>query len=148
MRFGGQRNPCAKLQLPVHAEFVNRCMQNEADLSAKSLAEKIKAEFGITISVSRMNAYRQYLGWKQGTTRYCQMIRDVNRDKRKQWCELQITNAEQFNVSTAIINGTITFFVYRILCFLSSFKFLKNVKFYFAGCDFYRRVKNRNCPHQ
>ena len=96
-RFGGFRNPRAKLGTVEHMEFVDMCMRETPDLSARKLKVKIKARFGIDISVSRMNKYRQVLGWKQGTTHYCQMISAQNKEKRKQWCEEQLRTGETFD---------------------------------------------------
>ena len=45
-------------------------MQEEADMSAKTLTEKLKAEFKTIIATLKMNAYKQQECWKQGTTRY------------------------------------------------------------------------------
>ena len=95
-RFEGTRNPQAKLGTQEHEDFVNTCMREIPDLSAKQLARKLLDEFGIEISVSKTSKYRQHLGWKQGRTRYCQMIRDVNKVKRQEWCEEQIRTGEQF----------------------------------------------------
>ena len=95
-RFGDGRNPQAKLGTQEHEDFVNKCMRDTPDLSAKQLCRKILEEFGIELSVSKTNKYRQHLGWKQGRTRYCQMIRDVNKVKRKDWCDEQILTGEQF----------------------------------------------------
>jgi len=96
-RFGGFRNPRAKLGTEEHMEFVDRCMRETPDLSARKLKVKIKSRFGIDISVSKMNKYRQVLGWKQGTTHYCQMISADNKEKRKLWCEEQLRNGETFD---------------------------------------------------
>ena len=95
-RFGGSRNPVAKLGTQEHEDFVNKWMRDVPDLSAKQLSRKILEEFGIQLSVSKTNKYRQHLGWKQGRTRYCQMIRDVNKVKRKDWCDEMIRTGEQF----------------------------------------------------
>ena len=145
MRFGGRRNPSARLRLPIHAEFVNKCMQDQPDMSAKTLAEKIKEEFNITLSTSKMNAYRTYLGWKQGNTRYCQLIRDVNKDKRKQWCELQLRNAEQFDVSiVSMLSPKCMQFQIDIvhLSYLCIFIYMYKQILYVLGCDFHRRVSH------
>ena len=96
-RFGGGRNPSAKLGTVEHMEFVDKCMRDTPDLSARKLKVKIKARFGIDISVSKMNKYRQVLGWKQGTVHYCQMISADNKAKRKLWCEDQLRNGEMFD---------------------------------------------------
>ena len=68
-------------------------------MSAKVLAQKVLQEFNIEISTSAMSSYRRKIGWTQHRTRYCQMIRHANKEKRVQWCQIQLDNNEQFNVS-------------------------------------------------
>ena len=74
-------------------------MIDKPDLSAQQLKEKLQVEFGIHVSVSRVNTYRRSLGWTIRGTRYCQMIRDANKVKRKDWCEEQLRTNENFDVS-------------------------------------------------
>jgi len=70
MQLKGTRNIFAMLDVLIHEEFINWCMQEEADMSAKTLTEKLKAEFKTIIATLKMNAYKQQECWKQGTTRY------------------------------------------------------------------------------
>ena len=120
----GKRYLFAMLGLLIHAEFVNWCMQEEADMSAKTLTEKFKAEFNILIATSKMNDNKLQERWKQGTTRYCHLIRNENKIKRKQWCKIQIINAEQFEVlqSSMSSNVLISFFQWKHLCPISILK--------------------------
>ena len=48
-RFEGTRNPQAKLGTQEHEDFVNTCMREIPDLSAKQLTKKLLEEFGIEI---------------------------------------------------------------------------------------------------
>ena len=91
----------AKLHTLAHKAFVNNCMEETPDMSARVLQGKLTDEFGIQVSINSINVYRRKLGWVQEQTRYCQLISNVNVQKRKDWCELQIRNNEQFDVSTS-----------------------------------------------
>ena len=92
-----------RLHTREHEDYVNRCMTETPDMSARILKEKVATEFGIDLSISALNVYRRKLGWVQKQTRYCQLIRNVNVEKRREWCETQIRNHEQFDVSTCIL---------------------------------------------
>lgn len=96
VRFNGHRSPVAKLGTQEHIDFVDQCMKDMPDLSAKQLGKKVMDRFGIEVSVSSIGKFRKYCGWTQGITRYCQLIKNVNKVKRKDWCEEQVRNDEQF----------------------------------------------------
>ena len=44
-----------------------------------------------------MKRARQDLGWLIGSPKYCQLIREANKEKRKAWCEKMIAENEQFD---------------------------------------------------
>lgn len=91
------RHPRGKLYSQEHEEFVNGQMTETSDMSAGELSRRIRDRFGIEVSKAAVKRYRRKLGWKQGTTRYCQLISDVNKEKRRTWCELQLANNETFD---------------------------------------------------
>jgi transposase len=95
----------AKLHTTQHADFVNGKIEENPDLSARKLRDLILEEFGINVSVSAVRVYRRKLGWVTSRTRYCQMIRHANKEKRKQWCEEQLERNEQFDVSMSSIHA-------------------------------------------
>ena len=97
-----RKNRTPTLHTTEHADFVNGKIEENPDLSASKLNDLIQAEFGINVSVSTVRVYRRKLGWVASKTRYCQMIRHVNKDKRKDWCEEQLQSNEQFDVSMSL----------------------------------------------
>ena len=72
-------------------------MSETPDISAVQISQRIREEFGINVSKSKVSEFRKKLGWKLGSTRYSQLIRNVNKERRKQWCELQLGNHETFD---------------------------------------------------
>ena len=90
----------AKLHSPEHEEYVNRCMTDAPDMSAKELRDKIRAHFNLEVSATAATRYRRRLGWTQHNTHYCQMIREANKEKRLEWSNLQLQTQERFDVST------------------------------------------------
>lgn len=91
------RSRKGKLYLPEHDEFINNCMRETPDMSAAVLALKIRDHFQINLSPQAVSAYRRKLGWKLQQTRYCQLIRHANKEKRLQWAQEQLAAGEQFN---------------------------------------------------
>jgi hypothetical protein len=85
------------LHTAEHEAFVNFCMEDTPDLSGSALAKKVQDNFGIALSVDAIRVYRCKLGWTQIPTRYCQMIRHFNKEKRVTWCQEQLLNKEQFD---------------------------------------------------
>ena len=82
----------------IHLTFLDNCISTDPDATAQELRDKVHAEFGIDVSKKRINTLRKQLGWTTTTVQYCQMIRAVNKEKRKQWCEEMIAANETFDV--------------------------------------------------
>ena len=93
----GKRDGKARLHTQAHIDFVNKSMNDVPDMSAKDLREKIREEFGINVSKSAVTRFRRKLGWTLSTTHYNQMIRDTNKVKRLDWCQVQRDNKETFD---------------------------------------------------
>ena len=49
------------------------------------------------VSLSTVKRARYELGWVVSNPKYCQLIRDVNKEKRMEWCKKMIKNEEQFD---------------------------------------------------
>ena len=71
------------LHTAEHEAFVNGTMEAVSDMSAAVLVREIEGQFQITASITTVSRYRRKLGWKQHLTRYCQLMRDANKEKRK-----------------------------------------------------------------
>ncbi len=86
-----------------HLIFINEQIQNDPSSTAKELATAVKERYDISISKSRISVIRQCkLGYKSSKPRYCQMVRDVNKVKRKDFAQQMLDDNEQFDVSYSI----------------------------------------------
>lgn len=83
----------------LHLEFLNRSIENDPSSTAKELAALVFEEFNLRVSKTRINDVRRQLGYTSAKPRYCQMIRDVNKEKRLEFVQRMINDNEQFNVS-------------------------------------------------
>ena len=52
---------------------------------------------------------RKEIGWVCTRPHYCQLIREANKLKRKEWCQKQLSNNEQFEnvIFTGIYTATV-----------------------------------------
>ena len=84
----------------AHYRCIDDAMAQNDELTASALMEILKKIFGAenvpygTRTVSRI---RNELGWTFTTARYCQAIRDPNKEKRLDWCRKYISEKELFN---------------------------------------------------
>ena len=62
-------------------------MVENTDLTSRQLYAAFKEAYpGVEASLSTVKRARRDLGWTTKRTRYCQLISDVNKEKRMEWC--------------------------------------------------------------
>ena len=71
-------------------------MEKDDELTAAKLLKKLQDQLGVNFSESKVKRLRRKLGWVQTGTKYCQLIREANRDKRLQFCLKCLEENEQF----------------------------------------------------
>jgi len=54
----------------------------DREISARELQKSLQEKLDINVSTSVINRERRRMGWVQTSTRYCQMIRAENKEKR------------------------------------------------------------------
>lgn len=69
----------------THKDFIDSCMMENDELTAKQLVKRFFDRFGLNVSVSNMNLLRKKLGWKNEGTKYCQLVSEVSQKKRQIW---------------------------------------------------------------
>ena len=80
-----------------HYEYIDRAMIENDELTAHTLYCLLKESYPeLKLSLSTVRRARKDLGWVLTNPRYCQLIRDVNKEKRLSWCE-QIDDDDNFN---------------------------------------------------
>lgn len=80
-----------------HLGLIERAMQDNPETSSADLQQSIRDQTGTNVSSSTLRRHRANLGWTYKRTRYCQLIRDVNKQKRLEWCRQQLANNETFD---------------------------------------------------
>lgn len=72
-------------------------VHKDREISARDLQRRLLEQLKINVSITVINRERRRLGWVQSTTRYCQLIRNENKEKRLFFCIELLSNDEQFN---------------------------------------------------
>ena len=57
----------------------------------------LRDKLDVKVSISVINHERRNLGWRLSGTKYCQMVRDVNKDKRRIFCSQLLLCSQQFD---------------------------------------------------
>ena len=80
----------------VHYEFIDKCMLENDELTAKALYTKLLEIFPmLLLSIETVRRTRSKLGWISTTPKYCQLICEINKEKRLRWCN-SIDSNEKF----------------------------------------------------
>lgn len=80
--------------------FIDQKMYENNELTGCQLSNIIKAEFNVNISSSTVNRIRNKLGWRPAHPKYCQIVRDVNKLKRIDFCSMLI---QDINILKTVI---------------------------------------------
>ena len=78
--------------------FINKEMENDDECTAKKLHELLLERWPhLNISVTTIKRMRRKLGWVVTRPKYCQLIRDLNKQKRLAWCLDRIAAQDTFD---------------------------------------------------
>lgn len=70
-----------------HFRFIDELMAENTDLTSNQLYSALKEAYStLEASLSTVKRAQRYLGWTAMRTRYCQLISEVNKEKRMEWC--------------------------------------------------------------
>ena len=58
-------------------DFIDRCMEEDDELTAPKLKERLATEFSVTFSESKVKRLRKALGWLCSASKYCQLVKEV-----------------------------------------------------------------------
>lgn len=82
-----KRRPRSRRLSGEHYRFVDELMAENTDLTSWQLHAAFKSTYHSTeASISTIKRARRDLGWTAKRTRYCQLISEVNKEKRMEWC--------------------------------------------------------------
>lgn len=77
--------------------FIDRCMEQNDETTSRDLPKSIFENFQLKISETTVKRARRKLGWLSTGTKYCQLVREVNRAKRLIYCQNCNSIKENFN---------------------------------------------------
>lgn len=80
----------------AHLNFIDQQINNDHEISSQELSRLFRQQFGMNISAPTIRRLRYKLQWRYTGTQYCQLIREVNKAKRLQYCVDAVTSAENF----------------------------------------------------
>ena len=82
-----KRQPRSSLLSEGHYRFVDELMAQNNDLSSRQPYTVFKTAYLSTeMSLSTIERARRDLGWTMKRAKYCQLISEVNKEKRMDWC--------------------------------------------------------------
>ena len=107
------RNFKARLRTPEVVAIIEESIRNDDELTARKLKCKLGEKFAAElpdVSLSTIKRCRREIGWICTRPHYCQLIRENNKVKRKEWCQKQSDNRKilkilfsQMNVQSSLI---------------------------------------------
>ena len=97
--------------------FIDAEIEKNDELTEPKLGKKLQERFGIDFSESKVKRPRQKLGWVQTATKYCQLIREVKRAKRLEFCPKCVEDNEQFDDITFTDECSVHMEKHAKLCF-------------------------------
>ena len=87
-----------KLLSDEHYRLIDNALCENDELTTRQLAMLLLQNYPeLNVSWSTIKRARYELGWVVSNPKYCQMIRDVNKEKRLVWCKKMKDDKEQFD---------------------------------------------------
>ena len=78
--------------------FIDREMELNDEYSARKLHERLLERWpDLNVSITTIKRMKRKLGWVATRPKYCQVIRDANKQKRLAWCMDMIGTQEDFH---------------------------------------------------
>lgn len=81
----------------VELAFIDAEVSANREVSGRELQKRLHEKLHVDVSISVINRERRRMGWVQTGTRYCQMIRTENKEKRLFFCTDILVRKEEFN---------------------------------------------------
>ena len=82
-----RRRPRSRIFDDKHYRFVYELMAENTDMTSTQLHTAFKEAYpSVIASLSTIKRARRHLGWTAKRTRYCQLISNINKEKRMEWC--------------------------------------------------------------
>ena len=79
-------------------KFIDDSLAENDEMTARQLQTAVVKKWpNVKVSISTMKRMRQSLGWVATRPKYCQLVRQVNMDKRLSWCTDMVKSKETFD---------------------------------------------------
>ena len=92
------RRAVSKILGNEHYRFIDEALATNDELTSRQLRTMLTNKYPeLSMSLSTIVRARRELGWVVTTPKYCQLIRDANKQKRLEWCQEMINTNEQFD---------------------------------------------------
>ena len=78
-------------------DYIDCEMEKNNELTGSSLTKNLNQHFQVSFSVSKVRKLRRSLGWLATKTKYCQLVREVNREKRLKFASDCLKAKETFD---------------------------------------------------
>ena len=107
--------------------LLDEMLKENDEMTARQIRATLYDKFpDLKVSLATVKRVRKENGWVCTRPHYCQLIREVNKLKRKEWCQQQIDNKETPNTTNVIqVTGPSYFRIWQpylgsLLCFGSA----------------------------
>jgi len=77
--------------------FMDKLIDEDREISALELQRRLLNELNISVSESVIKKERRELGWTFASTKYAQMVRVVNKEKRLLFCKEILSRGDSFD---------------------------------------------------
>jgi hypothetical protein len=92
------RRAIPKILNDDHYRYIDEALAENDELTSRQLRAMLISKYSeLSISISAVERARCGLGWVVTTPKYCQLIREANKQKRLEWCQTMIDTNEQFD---------------------------------------------------
>jgi len=82
---------------PSALALIDGEVDQDREISARELQQLLEKRLNVRVSESVVNKERRKLGWVRSGTKYCQMVRGANKEKRLSFCVELLLKKEEFN---------------------------------------------------
>ena len=87
-----------KILRDEHYREIDKALSENDEMTSRQLRTMLIRKWpNLSMSISTVERARRELGWVVTTPKYCQLIREQNKQKRLEWCQKMIDTNEQFN---------------------------------------------------
>ena len=91
------RAAVTKILTDEHYCEIDMALSENDEMTSRQLQTMVITKWPtLSMSISTVERARRELGWVVTTPKYCQLIRERNKQKRLEWCQKMIETNEQF----------------------------------------------------